>query len=159
LHFSFLFCGVEAFTIVLRYNEAASLQLPSKVDNELNGLNRLMHKVVKRVLEDRDWRADILDVLRQAQRVTIIVFYMLKSCPPTSEVNQKSTEDVEKKEIGQNGTNSFMDAYLKGRVDRLVKQLDDISSAAKNSSNFMIKCLGEQADELRLEMLAFSKGR
>jgi len=149
LHFSFLFCGVEAFSVVLRYNVLASVPLPPKLENELNGLNRLVRKVVKRVLEDRDWRADILDVLREAQRAATLVFYMLKSCPLPSQPNDGS------KDTGAGQT--FMDAYLKARVDRLIKQLDDISLTSRSSSNASLRVLVDPADELRTEVMTFSQ--
>lgn len=96
--------------IPFRCNVAASLELPPKLENELNGLNRLVRKVVKRVLEDRDWRADILDVLREAQRETLVIFYMLKNCPmPTSGSNAGSPEGS-----GGSTSTSFIDAYIKG---------------------------------------------
>jgi hypothetical protein len=144
LHFTFLFCGVEAFSIALRYNVLASVQLPQKLENELNGLNRLVRKIVKRVLEDRDWKADILDVLREAQREAVLIFYILKSCP----IPNQSTNDQ---------GSSFIDAYMKGRVDQLIKLLDDISLTARSSSSFILQTLVDPADKLRTEMMAFSQ--
>jgi len=156
LHFSFLFCGVEAFSVALRYNVLASVQLPPKLENELNGLNRLVRKVVKRVLEDRDWKADILDVIREAQRTAILIFYTLQSCPLPSQPNGTSAANDVKKDAGAT-TTSFIDAYLKARIDRLIKQLDDISLTARSSSNSSLRVLVDPADELRTEILAFSQ--